>query len=311
MGADFRFKRSKTSFLCKANKLRENYDAEVYVVIKRDQRYAIYASSSSSKWPPSLDSIKNSNRLNEVWYPENIHLLEPKKKSSPERGGEMQILELPPVWNSDNGPSATNTVWATDKETSPDLLDINYHSAVSEGGSHISGNQSKIQQSPNVYISNNPPEFCGHQSFYPRYGDDILVSNQELRSLHSQARLNEPILSFHDRNSEAYARKASIYQINSYNDEWDVTQEISNFQDQIPRPDSFNTLKSRLNIQKTVPSSQKPSVPSVSLQQRAQESENPHEIEAGNIILSSLGMEPPRFKTEMLQKNKRERTIFS
>ncbi|KAF3116815.1 hypothetical protein TWF706_000040 [Orbilia oligospora] len=264
MGADFRFKRSKTSFLCKANKLRENYDAEVYVVIKRDQRYAIYASSSSSKWPPSLDSIKNSNRLNEVWYPENIHLLEPKKKSSPERGGEMQILELPPVWNSDNGPSATNTVWATDKETSPDLLDINYHSAVSEGGSHISGNQSKIQQSPNVYISNNPPEFCGHQSFYP-----------------------------------------------SYNDEWDVTQEISNFQDQIPRPDSFNTLKSRLNIQKTVPSSQKPSVPSVSLQQRAQESENPHEIEAGNIILSSLGMEPPRFKTEMLQKNKRERTIFS
>ncbi|KAF3190684.1 hypothetical protein TWF788_008206 [Orbilia oligospora] len=312
MGAEFRFKRSKNSFLCKANKLRENYDAEVYVVIKRDQRYAVYTSSSSSKWPPSLDSIKKSNRLNEVWDPENIHLLEPKKKNGAEGSGEMQILESPPVWNSDNGPSATSTVWAMDKETSSDRLDINYHSAVSGGDSHMSGNQPEIQQpTPNVYRGDKPPEFGGRQSLDPRYGDDRLVSNQDLRSLHSQMRLIEPMLSFDEERSKAYASQTSTYQINSYDDEWDVTQEISKFQDQIPCPGSFNTLKSRLNSRGAAPTPQKPSAPSVSLQQMAQESEMPHELEAGSIILSSLGMEPPRFKSEMLQKNKQRHTIFS
>ncbi|KAF3221160.1 hypothetical protein TWF106_006485 [Orbilia oligospora] len=311
MGAEFRFKRSKNSFLSKANKLRENYDAEVYVVIKRDQRYTIYASSSSSKWPPSLDSIKKSSRLNEEWYPENIHLLEPKKKNGPEGAGEMQILESPPVWSTENGPSATNTVWALGKETSPDLLDIDYHSAVSGGDSHMSGNQSEIRQSPNVYRSDNPPEFRGHQSLYPRYGDDKLVSNQELRSSHSQTRLNEPMLSPNEKKSEAYASRAPTYQTSSYNDELDVTQEMSRFQDQISCPGSFNTLRSRLNTRKAAPSPQEPSVPSVYLPRGAHESENTHELGAGNIILSSLGVEPPRFKTEMLQKNKRERAIFS
>ena len=52
-----KFRKRSSSFFRKANELSQVAEADIYVVIRRDDKYYIYKSTDRPGWPPSQQDI--------------------------------------------------------------------------------------------------------------------------------------------------------------------------------------------------------------------------------------------------------------
>ncbi|KAK6336925.1 hypothetical protein TWF718_009713 [Orbilia javanica] len=307
MGTDFRFKRSKTSFLCKANKLRENYNAEVYVVIKRNQKYAIYASGSGSRWPPSLDTIKNSNANNEVWCPENIHLLEPKKKNDPDDNVEVQMLESPPPWSSENVSHIANRFWDAGKNRNPSLNAASHSDDELGTGSRLNARETRqAQRSPAAHRGKAPTEPQDRKFFHTDDGENLFMPDQE-RNPYFQGWGDDYESLSEDPSPKEQKFQTPMLTRADYDNGQGFVQGPSDSRSQIAGRGSSDLMQYQAGTESASSSSLKSPVAPKCLRER--DVEPPQQ--SNELVLSSLHIEPPRFKGDRIQRHKRRRGIYS
>ena len=51
------FRKQKETFLEKANRLKRNFDADCYILIRRNGRFYIYTSTNQPSWPPNPQDL--------------------------------------------------------------------------------------------------------------------------------------------------------------------------------------------------------------------------------------------------------------
>ncbi|EGX44902.1 hypothetical protein AOL_s00173g3 [Orbilia oligospora ATCC 24927] len=231
-------------------------------------------------------------------YNQNIHLLETKKKSELDGSAGFQVLESSLAWNFDNALSTTDSCWARGKDTSPDLLAAKYRNDASDPIENEFEERSGVKQPQLVYQSRGevfsaPSLECrrsrggaleakpsGRKAAYVEHGESLSVANENENS-YSQRWGEDSGLLLETGSLEGQTSKASTFQEHNYDNLWDLTLETSNLQDQAPDQSSFN-----------------------------ENTQNGGDLRQPNkVVLSSLGIEPPRFKSANLQKYKRRRGI--
>ncbi|EGX47238.1 hypothetical protein AOL_s00091g59 [Orbilia oligospora ATCC 24927] len=301
MSTEFRFKRSKTSFLCKANKLRENYGAEVFVVIKRNQRCAVYSSAPNSSWRTTLDAIKASELVDETWCPENIHLLEPKKRNDPDGSLEAAILEPPSSWETGNMTLVTDKLWGGRENLGSSLFALKRHNNTSSSIKkelRANAKDNTVQKMPNMSWERAIEGPNGLMSFYSRSADSPEALNED--GLDSSGEIER----VEDRSPDAKISHppGPTRQNDAQNSFLDFGYNRSSAQSQAPT----HSLTKR--SAQTPGRHSKPFKPVFSSLPLGWEgignSPEPHDV-----VLGSLCMEPPRFKAEDLQRHKRKRRI--
>ncbi|KAK6500058.1 hypothetical protein TWF481_010415 [Arthrobotrys musiformis] len=259
----------------------------------------------------------------EVWYPENIDLLEPKKKNDPEEKAKTKSLESPPGLDSDNEALDTNALCRQEKDSDPirpatSRTRQTYGLGLIGEEFTIDERLSEIQKSPLTCQREIPTKFDQRKLFEtaqipgsPSLGDAQLClggspTQTQVLGVYSHGLGDESGLAFDDGDTERSF--CQIPALRGYNCGSGGGAELETPMTRRQMPDHNavfpNSVMRYHQDQGKLSSPPMPMQMPCHLPQRNFR----NDVRSTEVVLSSLRMEPPRFKSEKLHMYKRRRT---